>query len=188
MIAVLIWMATHPAAASHNDASLTLDGGGAVIIAGIITAIATIGAAVIAAGVLLAGYKKQLAITRGQDRDRLHAEAIEAVHAYLEGPYRVRRRDGSAEARMDITRQISDIQVRLRYYETLIKLNSTPEVASAYTALVTVARREAGTPMKVSRDATLCARCSDRRWLKASSPTLSVCPSTITLAFSLPVR
>ena len=49
---------------------------------------------------------------------------------------------------MDITRQISDIQVRLRYYETLIKLNSTPEVASAYTALVTVARREAGTPMK----------------------------------------
>lgn len=148
MIAVLIWLGPHPEVANHNGGSLTLDGGGAVIIAGVITAIATIIAALIAAKVLLDGYKKQLAITRDQERDRLHAEAIEAVHEYLENPYRIRRRDGSAEARMAVNRHISDVQVRLRYYDTLIRLNSTPEVAAAYAELVATARREAGVAMK----------------------------------------
>lgn len=123
--------------------ALTLDAGGAVLIAAALQVLTTIVATIVVAcfGV---SYKKQQRLARSERRSRIHAEAIQAVHDYLEAPYRVRRRDGSPEARMALVGIVSDIQSRLRYYDALLRLESTTAVADTYADAVAAARREAG--------------------------------------------
>jgi hypothetical protein len=125
---------------------LTLDAGGAVLIAAVVQLLGTLIAALVAWRVTVT-YKKQRALTRQQSRDRAHAEAVRAIHDYLEAPYRVRRRDGSAPARLALTEAISDIQSRLRYYEALLHLSSTSDVAQKYADACRAARGEAGVAM-----------------------------------------
>lgn len=123
--------------------ALTLDAGGAVLIAAALQVITTIVGTIVVAcfGV---SYRRQQSLARAERRSRIHAEAIQAVHDYLEAPYRVRRRDGSPEARMALAEAVSDIQSRLRYYDALLRLESTASVADAFADAVAAARREAG--------------------------------------------
>jgi hypothetical protein len=122
---------------------LTLDGGGAILIAAGLQALATL-IAVIVAGCIAGGYRRQQKLAQARSRAKVHADAIKAIADYMEAPYRVLRRDGSAAARMHLTNLISDIQAELRYFETLLRLESTDKVAAAYEAATAAARREAG--------------------------------------------
>jgi outer membrane murein-binding lipoprotein Lpp len=131
---------------AHQASGLTLDAGGAVIIAGSIQAAATV-AAVIVGGVIAGGYRRRAKEAISAQRASTHAEALRSIHDYLEAPYRIRRRDGSATARMQVTSTISDIQSRMHYYEDLLRLQSTPEIYESFAETVRAARNEAGQAM-----------------------------------------
>lgn len=126
-----------------DPALLTLDAGGAVLIAAGLQLLGTIIAGVIAI-CLGSSYRQQSRLAREQSRAKVHADALRTIHDYLEAPYRVMRRDGTSIARMSLTTFISDIQVRLRYFEELLRLESSTAVADAYAAATAAARSEAG--------------------------------------------
>lgn len=109
--------------------------------------IATVIAAIVAAIVAVIGYSIQQAAARKERRAEIYSEALRAVEDYLEAPYLVRRRDGSASARQSITTHISDIQSRLSYYCALLDIHANPEIGAAYEALVSAARADAGQAM-----------------------------------------
>lgn len=111
------------------------------------TLIAGIGAALVAAGVAVLGYRAQQAHARDERRAAMFAEALRAVEDYLEGPYRIRRRDGSAEQRVVITTWLSDVKSRINYYLALMSLHAPAEVAQSYEDFVKTAQREAGVQM-----------------------------------------
>lgn len=110
--------------------------------------IATIIAALLAAGVAVFGYSVQQRTARRQRRAEIYSDALRAVEDYLEAPYLVHRRDGSAAARQSITTHVSDIQSRLSYYCALLEIHADVEISAAYSALVSAARAEAGKAMR----------------------------------------
>ncbi len=65
----------------------------------------------------------------------------------MEAPYRIMRKDGSAEARREITQHISDVKSRISFYTAWMEIHGTPAVAAAYAAYYEAARREAGQQM-----------------------------------------
>jgi hypothetical protein len=78
-------------------------------------------------------------------RDRLaksYAEALEAVAAYEELPYRIRRRAGM-NYREELGRRISDVQESLFFHRAWIKLESEA-AGDAYDALVRKAKQRGG--------------------------------------------
>jgi hypothetical protein len=77
----------------------------------------------------------------------MYAEALRSVEDYLEAPYRVRRCDGSADARMRLTDHISDIQSLISYDNGLFDINGSRDVAQSFRVFVGAARREAGPQM-----------------------------------------
>lgn len=109
--------------------------------------VATLIAAGIAALVVVVGYFVQQAIARAAKRSDLYARAMQAIEEYVEGPYVVRRRDGSATARMSITTHLSEVQSRLRYFESALNQDAPTSLSRAYADLVKTARREAGGQM-----------------------------------------
>lgn len=109
--------------------------------------IATILAALLAAIVAVVGYTIQQRITRKERRAVIYSEALRAVEDYLEAPYLVRRRNGSASARQTITTHISEIQSRLSYYSALLDIHAHSEISTAYRALVSAARADGGKAM-----------------------------------------
>lgn len=109
--------------------------------------ITTVLAAVLAAVVAITGYSIQQGIARKERRAVIYSEALRAAEDYLEAPYLVYRRDGSAAARQSITTHISDIQSRLSYYCALLDIHAHSEISTAYQALVSSARAEAGRAM-----------------------------------------
>lgn len=88
------------------------------------------------------------AAARRERRAAVYAEALRAVSDYNEGPYRVRRRDGSAEQRAAITAVLSDVKSRIDFHQSLLQLHAPTKVAQAYDTLVDCARAEAGTQMR----------------------------------------
>lgn len=104
-------------------------------------------AAFIAAGVAVTGYVMQQRASRRDQRAVLYAEALRAVEDYREAPYRVRRRDGSHDARRAITDHISDVQSRISFHSGWLRLNAPAPVAEAYDTYVAAARAEAGAQM-----------------------------------------
>jgi hypothetical protein len=110
----------------------------------------TLIAAVLAAVVVMIGYSIQKKQAREAEQAAVYGEAIRAVHDYLEAPYRVRRRDGGSPARMAITDHVSDVQSRLAYYETLLRVHAPADVGAAFEALVATAKREAGPQMTLA--------------------------------------
>ncbi|GIJ47943.1 hypothetical protein Val02_48290 [Virgisporangium aliadipatigenens] len=87
---------------------------------------------------------------RAARRERLaqvFAEALQAVEDYAELPYRIRRRRGTPEARYELTEEVSRIQSRLAYHQALLRIEA-PTAANAYTRLVRVVRRRAGSQMR----------------------------------------
>jgi hypothetical protein len=109
--------------------------------------VVTLLAAVLTAAVVMIGYSIQKKQARKTEQAIVYGEAIRAVHDYLEAPYRVRRRNGGAGARMDITDHVSDVQSRLAYYDTLLRLHAPADVGVAYKELVAAAKAEVGPQM-----------------------------------------
>lgn len=109
------------------------------------------GATLIAATFAVIGVLMGLAITNAQNqrerRARDYAEAIGAVSAYLEGPYRVARCGNSPDERFAIATDISTIQARIDASSALLRLHAPRAVADAYDHYVQTARREAGVQM-----------------------------------------
>lgn len=111
------------------------------------TIVGAVGAALVAALVAVTGYVLQQRSAR-QDRHRtMYAEALRAVEDYLEAPYLVRRRDGSADARQRVVQHVSDIQSRLNFYCAWLQLHAPARIHAAYLEYVVAARSEAGGQM-----------------------------------------
>jgi hypothetical protein len=128
-------LSTHGSHHSAGMPGLTWDG------------IATIVAAIIAAIVVVAGYVVQQRISRRQHQATIYSQAIQAVEDYVQAPYRIQRKDGSSETRQILIRDVSDIQSRLAYFESMLEINAPDQIAAAYRDLVQAARNEAGTQM-----------------------------------------
>lgn len=108
------------------------------------TIVAALVAALVAAAVAVVGYRRQQQQHRRDRRAIMFAEALRAVEDYLEVPYRVRRRDGSHQARMAVTDHISDIQSRISFHTGWLDIHASPQVRDAYTRYVAAAKQEAG--------------------------------------------
>jgi hypothetical protein len=104
-------------------------------------------AAVIAATVAVKAYKTQQREVRRQAKATFYAEAVRAVEDYAEAPYRILRRDGSAQARREVTQHISDIKSRISFYSAWMAIHGTDAVATAYDTYVRAAQAEAGREM-----------------------------------------
>ncbi|MHB1164370.1 MAG: hypothetical protein ACYC90_00330 [Candidatus Nanopelagicales bacterium] len=104
-------------------------------------------AALVAALVAIGGYRHQKAAARRERCAEMYATAVQAVENYLEGPYRVRRRDGSVESRNALTDRLSDIKSSIEYHQTLLRIHGSEDVASAYAGFVEAARADAGAAM-----------------------------------------
>jgi len=109
-----------------------------------------IGGAFVAAVVAVLGYSVQQREARKVARATMYAHALQAVQDYLEGPYRIRRKDGSAEARRELTHAMSTVQSQINFHTAWLDVGAPAEVAAAYTELVDAARREAGPQMTAS--------------------------------------
>ena len=111
------------------------------------TIAAGIGAALIAAIVAVIGYSIQQRAGRREQRATMYAQALQAVEDYCEGPYRIRRRDGSAACRLALTESLSDIKSRINFHQGWLSIHASDEIASAYKAFAKAAQDEAGVQM-----------------------------------------
>lgn len=100
----------------------------------------------------LAGVTATLAVNGYRDerqrrRDN-HARAIEAVVAYSEMSYRIRRRrnepDQASSERTRLSDAFSEIQAELASCEATIRADPDPHIRVAYERLVTALRQNAG--------------------------------------------
>ncbi|WP_454850191.1 hypothetical protein [Promicromonospora soli] len=110
---------------------------------------ATILTGVVAVLIFLLGYVLQRRQARRDERAKMFAEALQAVEDYLEAPYLIRRRDGSATARMDLVRSTSNIQSRIEFHRAWLTIHTKPVVHEAYDAFVVAAKKEAGAQMTI---------------------------------------
>ncbi|WP_242910737.1 hypothetical protein [Actinomadura terrae] len=104
--------------------------------------IAIVGAVIVA----VVGYGLTQRTARRERLAKTFAEALSAVEDYAELPYRVRRRSGSPEARVQLTEDISKIQSRIAFYQAWMRIEE-PQAAMAYTRLVRAVKHQAGTQM-----------------------------------------
>lgn len=109
--------------------------------------IGALGAALIAALVVMVGYHFQQQLARKERRNKAYAEALRAVEDYREAPYLIMRRDGSHAARMQIVQHVSDVQSRIDFYAYWLGLHTSEHVCDAYRHYVAAARSEAGRQM-----------------------------------------
>jgi hypothetical protein len=85
--------------------------------------------------------------TRRERRAQTFAEALTAVEAYLEMPYRIRRRPESSSAvRQQLTDEVSGLLARMAFHQAWLQIEAS-SVAGPYAALVATARAEAGAQM-----------------------------------------
>lgn len=115
-------------------------------------AVATLIVGVVAAVVAVRAYKTQQQEGRRQQRASFYADAIQAVEDYMECPYRILRRDGSPEARREITQHINDVKSRISFYTGWMAIQGTEKVRVAYDAFVMAAQQEAGPQMTAAWD------------------------------------
>lgn len=85
--------------------------------------------------------------TAREHRTKLYAQALSTVADYLEGPYRIRRKDGTAAHRNAITAALSDVKSAIDHSQELMRLHAPPAVANAFDHYVTAAKLEAGKHM-----------------------------------------
>ncbi|HEY3470023.1 MAG TPA: hypothetical protein VGL47_33165 [Amycolatopsis sp.] len=122
-------------------------------LATVLGAVATLIVGTIAAIVAVKAYKTQQQEARGQKKADFYAEAVRAVEDYMECPYRILRKDGSSEARREITQHISDVKSRISFYIGWIAIYGTPEVREAFDAFVAASQAEAGPQMTAAWEA-----------------------------------
>ena len=111
--------------------------------------IATVAAAILAAAIVALGFLHERRQHARSRRAEAYAGALQAVSDYLEAPYRVRRRSGTAADRFALTAHVSEIQSRLDFYTAHLALIA-PKVLDAYAALVTAAKAESGPQMSAA--------------------------------------
>ncbi|MEV7631204.1 hypothetical protein AB0N64_02220 [Microbacterium sp. NPDC089318] len=111
--------------------------------------IATIAAAILAAVIVALSFLHERRQHSHSRRAEAYAGALQAVSDYLEAPYRIRRRTGTAVDRFALTAHVSEIQSRLDFYTAHLALIA-PKVLDSYTALVSAARAEAGPQMSAA--------------------------------------
>jgi len=89
-----------------------------------------------AAGVALVGYLLSQAAGRRQHKTHLFAEALEAVKAFEELPFRIAKRPASdATTRAELSNKVSDLFVKLGFYRAWTQIES-PLVGEAYVILL----------------------------------------------------
>lgn len=108
---------------------------------------ATLLAAALAVSGVAATILTASARSRREHRATLFAQALAAAADYMEGPYRIRRKDGSAAHRNAITAGLSDVKSAVDHSQALLRLHASNEVAAAYDALVLATKIEAGAQM-----------------------------------------
>lgn len=91
-------------------------------------------------------YSLNQRAVRRERRSKTFAEAVTAVEEYLEMPYRIRRRMSSAEARQELTDEVSSILARMAFHQAWLQIEAS-SVAGPYATLVATARAEAGAQM-----------------------------------------
>lgn len=113
-------------------------------------ALTSVLSASVVAAALTALVNTVLVRRRSQEEERSRirttfAEALEAVAAYKEFPYAIRRRsaDEPANERIRLSEELRHVQTRLTYYSTWIHAEST-KVGTTYNDLVTELRIVAG--------------------------------------------
>ena len=86
---------------------------------------------------------------RGQREHRrtLYAEALATISAYLEGPYRIHRKDGSTAHRNEISSRLSDVKASIDHSKTLLELHGARGVTLAFGAYEHAAKLDAGQQM-----------------------------------------
>lgn len=108
-------------------------------------------ATVVAALLAITGVAITILTTSGRSRREhaasLYAEALRGVSDYLEGPYRIRRKDGTPQHRNAITAVLSDVKSSIDHSQALLRLHRPAGVAAAYDRYVAAAAREAGRQM-----------------------------------------
>ncbi|KQY96822.1 hypothetical protein ASD19_09740 [Microbacterium sp. Root53] len=110
-------------------------------------------AGMVAASLVLSGFAVDRRVRRRARRAEAYAGALQAVHDYLEAPYRIRRGSGSASDRYALVALVSDIQSRIAYHEALLALVGPETVCAGYSTLVEEARKEAGRAMTAAWEA-----------------------------------
>lgn len=108
---------------------------------------ATIIAAALAALIAVVGYTVQRKITRRSERADLYGNAIGAVEAYLEGPYRIRRKIDSPENWFAISSALSDTKTAISHHQALLQMHAPAAVSTAYDRFARAAIVEAGPQM-----------------------------------------
>jgi hypothetical protein len=108
---------------------------------------ATIIAAALAAIIAVVGYTVQRKITRRSERADLYGNAIGAVEAYLEGPYRIRRKTDDLGNWFAISSALSNAKTAISHHQALLEMHAPAAVSAAYTAFAEAAIREAGPQM-----------------------------------------
>ena len=110
--------------------------------------------AVVVGALLLALWNVMLARRKSREEERARqrtafAEALQAVAAYKEMPYAIRRRNAEEPGaeRVRLSEAVREVQAELSFHQTWIRGESTT-VADTYDALVTAARRVAGGAMR----------------------------------------
>jgi hypothetical protein len=114
----------------------------------------TQGGTILAALIAITGVAATIATNAARARRDgladLYAAALHGVSDYLEGPYRIRRKDGSAERRHAITTTLSDTKSAIDHSQALLRLHARADVADAYDAYYAAAKAEAGQQMHES--------------------------------------
>ncbi|GGF56152.1 hypothetical protein GCM10011519_32620 [Marmoricola endophyticus] len=98
---------------------------------------------------------------RRQTLTTLYGDALGAVSGYLEGPYRILRKDGETSTRFALTSGMSDVKTSIDHHQALMRLHADPVVADAYDHYVTVAKIEAGAQMHIAWNAPPIKRDTD---------------------------
>jgi hypothetical protein len=108
-------------------------------------------ATVLAALIAVLGVAATLLVTssraRRDHRADLYADALSGVADYMEGPYRIRHKDGSTSQRLAIQTKLSDIKSSIDHSSELLHLHAPAPVVEAYGAYVRAAQLEAGRQM-----------------------------------------
>lgn len=151
MTAVLAAAVSRPAAAHHgvrHHVVAVAHGLDKHVSSGdVATVVAAVLAAFLAAWFGVRAYRRQQQEARRNERARFYAEAVRAVEDYCEAPYRILRKDGSAQARRELTQHVSDIKSRISFFCGWMAIHATAPVAQAYDAYVKAAQTEAGAQM-----------------------------------------
>ena len=111
------------------------------------TQVVTLLGALIAAGGVILTLLVNASRSRRDNLTTLYANALGAVAEYLEGPYRILRKDGEKATRFAITSKLSDVKTSIDHNQALLRLHADDGVADAYDAYVRAAKEEAGKQM-----------------------------------------